>query len=220
MRSLEDTLLLIPGFLIGFAMHEFAHAFAADRLGDPTPRQQGRLTIEPWPHIDIFGFITLILVGFGWAKPVQVNPANFKNPRRDDIIVSLAGPFTNIALAVLFALSIVLLRHLNILENAQYEVRHYTELILGNAVWINILLAVFNLLPIPPLDGSHVVANLLPYEWAYRYMSLQVYSIFIFIALMLTKAYVYLIFLPTAILFTIILGTFGLSDLVKAILWL
>ncbi len=220
MRSLEDTLLLIPGFLVGFAMHEFAHALAADKLGDPTPRQQGRLTIEPWPHIDIFGFITLILVGFGWAKPVQVNPANFKNPRRDDIIVSLAGPLTNIALAVLFALSIVVLRQLNILENAQYEIRHYTELILGNAVWINILLAVFNLLPIPPLDGSHVVANLLPYEWAYRYMSLQVYSIFIFIALMLTRAYVYVIFLPTAILFTIIMSSFGLSDIVKAILWL
>ena len=211
MFDLQGALLLVPGFLIGFALHEFAHAFAADKLGDPTPRMQGRLTIEPWPHIDIFGFITLLLVGFGWAKPVQIDPRNFKNPKRDDIIVSLAGPLTNLVLAFLFATIILMLHKFNIFQSMGDKPAYYLEVMLGKAIWINVLLFVFNLLPIPPLDGSHIVANLLPYHLANKYMSLQVFSILIFIGLMITEAYVYIIMTPASFVFSLILGLFGLK---------
>lgn len=206
-----SRLLLIPGFIIGFALHEFAHALAADKLGDPTPRLQGRLTIEPWPHIDIIGFLSLILVGFGWAKPVQIDPRNFKNPKRDDIIVSLAGPLTNLVLAIIFALALLILDKSGILTTLSPKVSIYLGQILYAAVWINALLFVFNLLPIPPLDGSHIVANLLPYELAYKYMSLQVYSLVLFILLAITDAFKYIIITPTKLVVFLIEKLIGLS---------
>ncbi|HBY20445.1 MAG TPA: site-2 protease family protein [Clostridiales bacterium] len=218
MFDLQGALLLVPGFLIGFAFHEFAHAFAADKLGDPTPRMQGRLTIEPWPHIDIFGFITLLLVGFGWAKPVQIDPRNFKNPKRDDIIVSLAGPLTNLALAIMFGIIVFVLRQYNIMGSIGDKPGYYLEEMLGKAIWINVLLFIFNLLPIPPLDGSHVVANLLPYHWAIKYMSFQVYSLLVLATLIITKAYVYIVMLPSLMVFTSILDVFRLGDLIRVIM--
>lgn len=209
---LIGKLLLVPGFIIGFALHEFAHALAADKLGDSTPRQQGRLTIEPWPHIDIFGFISLLLVGFGWAKPVQINPRNFRNPRRDDILVSIAGPLTNLVLAILFGVIIYGMFEFSIVQKVPQNVMGFILGMLYATIWINVLLFVFNLLPIPPLDGSHVVANLLPYEQAYRYMSLQVYSLFIFILLVLTNAFTFILLPPTKFIYGIILGVLGLPD--------
>ena len=212
METLQGILLLIPGFIIGLSLHEFAHALAADRLGDPTPRQQGRLTIEPWPHIDIFGFIMIFIPPhIGWAKPVQIDARNFKKPRRDDIIVSLAGPFTNLLMAVVFAFIIFILIKLNILQNIPDNAREYLMEILGTIISINILLFVFNLLPIPPLDGSHVVASLLPHEQANKYMSLQVFSIFIFIALIFTGAFKAIIIPPVQFIGSLILSMFGLT---------
>ncbi len=212
MRSLEETLLLVPGFVIGFALHEFAHALAADKLGDPTPRQQGRLTIEPWPHIDIFGFITLLIAGFGWAKPVQIDPRNFKNPRRDDIIVSLAGPLTNFILALTFGFTIFILYHLNVFGLVSDHTGQIIVGILVNAININLILFFFNLLPLPPLDGSHVVASMLPREQAYKYMSLQLYGmLFILFLAYFTKTLRYIVFEPADQITKMILRLFGLS---------
>lgn len=211
MRSLEETLLLVPGFVIGFALHEFAHALAADKLGDPTPRQQGRLTIEPWPHIDIFGFITLLIAGFGWAKPVQIDPRNFKNPRRDDIIVSLAGPLTNLFLAVTFGFITFLLFQLNVFGSVSEQALRIIQGILVNAIFINVILFIFNLLPIPPLDGSHVIASMLPREQAYKYMSLQLYGmLFILFLAFFTETLRYIVFEPAVQITKLILGLFGL----------
>lgn len=155
-----ETLYILPGILLGFSLHEFAHAQTAVWLGDNTPKYQGRLTISPLVHIDIIGFLMILFVGFGWAKPVEVNPNNFKNKRRDDILVSLAGPFMNLIIAVFFLVLMKILYHFSgsFLSNQLYlslmNIFDYT-------VWINVVLFVFNLLPIPPLDGSHILFGLL-----------------------------------------------------------
>jgi Zn-dependent protease len=100
--AIKETLLLIPGILLGFSFHEYAHAQMAVWLGDDTPKQQGRLSVSPLAHIDILGFILILLAGFGWAKPVQINESNFKNRKRDDILVSLSGPAMNLLIAIFF----------------------------------------------------------------------------------------------------------------------
>jgi Zn-dependent protease len=136
--------------VIAITIHEFAHAFAADRLGDPTPRSQDRLTLNPLKHLDPIGTVMLFLVGFGWGKPVAIDAYNFAQPRRDEIITSLAGPASNILLAVIVSLIIRF-------------TGNYHEVLLV-LVQINLMLAFFNLIPIPPLDGSKVLLNILPLE--------------------------------------------------------
>jgi len=143
----------LPAIFLALSFHEFAHALVADRLGDPTPRNQGRLTLDPFTHIDPVGLIFFILAGFGWAKPVQVNPSRFKNPRLGDILVSSAGPFANLLLAF------IALGLFNYIEG----VLGYSNEIFSEIMWpvvnLNLILFIFNFLPIPPLDGYHVVKS-------------------------------------------------------------
>ncbi|MDP8206839.1 MAG: site-2 protease family protein [Candidatus Electryonea clarkiae] len=149
-------LLLAPSILIGLTLHEFAHGYVAWRLGDPTAKQAGRLTLNPLAHLDFFGTIMLFVAHFGWAKPVPVNPGYFANPKRDMLIVSLAGPAANLCLAIFFSLIIRLIG---------IEARHDVPIIyamLYFGVLINISLAVFNMLPIPPLDGSRMIHAVWP----------------------------------------------------------
>lgn len=163
-------LYVLPGLLLALSVHEFAHGYAAYKLGDDTAKLQGRLTLDPIKHIDPIGFLMLLFMGFGWAKPVMVNKRNFKYPKRDDNIVSLAGPFSNFILALLLAgLAKVLLM---IPINGQLSEIILTQLyiVLLSGVAINIGLGVFNLIPIPPLDGSHVLFNMLPSKFYYNVM--------------------------------------------------
>jgi Zn-dependent protease len=138
----------LPGIILGFTVHEYAHALAAYRLGDTTARDEGRLTLNPVKHIDPFGLILLLVAGFGWAKPVRFDPTKFRHPRRDEAIVAMAGPFSNLLLAVLLALSLRLLAA----GGAGAEVMNA----LLTAMFVNLGLFVFNMIPIPPLDGSHL----------------------------------------------------------------
>lgn len=165
-----DKLIIVPAILIGLSFHEFAHAFAADRLGDGTPRRQGRVTLNPVAHVDPFGLLALFFIGFGWGKPVVVDDRNFKHMRRDGLIVDLAGVTTNFVLAVIFA---------GILQfMAVYQFDFMTSSLGGIVVemlfaviTINIVLMIFNLLPIPPLDGFGIlteVFNLREKEWYHR----------------------------------------------------
>ena len=178
--NFTEMLLGIPGLIIAMTFHEYAHARAAVSLGDFTPRLMGRLTIDPRAHIDPIGLIMLFLVRFGWAKPVMINPVNFRNPKRDDIIVSLAGPAMNLLLGFIAFYMLYFIRYHNI------DVSAITFSIIQMIFIYNVNFAVFNILPIPPLDGSHILRNLLPADLAYRYQSIERYSLLIMIVFIAT----------------------------------
>lgn len=179
-----EKVYLLPGILVGLAFHEFAHAYAADRLGDPTPRGQGRVTINPAAHIDPIGLVSLLLLGFGWGVPVQVNPRNFKHGRRDEIIVSLAGVTMNLLLAIVFTL---LLKGVVVAFGyTSVGLVGVVETVLLEVVVINLVLMIFNLMPIPPLDGFNLITevfNLQKYSWWHTvyqngYIFLMVFIVF------------------------------------------
>jgi len=165
-----QTLLTIPAVVIAMTFHEFAHAWTADKFGDTTPRAQGRLTLNPTAHVDPFGFILLLFAGVGWGKPVQINPNNFtsnKSRATCEAWVSLAGPLSNFILAIIFTVIYYLL--VKFVPPTQLVVI-ITTLILY-IITINIGLGVFNLIPLPPLDGEKIFRNVLPYnaiEWLDR----------------------------------------------------
>ena len=150
---LNMLILSIIFLVLAITIHEFAHALVADKLGDPTPRAYGRLSLNPLKHIDIFGLLAVILIRIGWGKPVPIDSGNFQNPKRDKVLVSLAGPLSNIILAIIFSL-ILNLTSLSALPS----------LLISSFIQLNVILAVFNLLPIAPLDGSKIFLGLLPIE--------------------------------------------------------
>lgn len=158
--------LSIPGLLIAITFHEFAHAFAADRLGDDTPRRQGRLNLNPFKHLDVFGTIMLIFAGFGWGKPVEINPRNFNRNislAKAEAIVAAAGPLTNIVLAFVFEIiTCVIIRFAP--EFYMSQTGYIISIILQSIVSINVGLGIFNLIPLPPLDGSKIIGGFLPYN--------------------------------------------------------
>jgi len=162
-NSLTDVLLRLPALLVAISCHEGAHAWTADRLGDPTPRQQGRLTLDPRAHMDPLGTLLILVAPIGWGRPVQVRPDYFRSPLEDNARVSFAGPLANLVVAVTAAL---LLRLLVVLvppaAMQQAPAAALVVLALQYMVVLNALLAVFNLLPIPPLDGSKILAALWP----------------------------------------------------------
>lgn len=155
-----EKLLILPGIIIGLSFHEFSHAFVSDRLGDPTPKSQGRVTVNPAAHIDPVGFLALIFIGFGWGQAVQINPSYYKKPRRDELLVSLAGVTMNLFLAVVF-MGVVRL-YLQFWPEFAFTTTLGSVIrsILFNVVQINVVLLVFNLMPIPPLDGFNALANI------------------------------------------------------------
>ena len=157
--SISELAVTIPAILIGLTIHELSHSYAALLLGDDTPKKLGRLTLNPLKHIDPIGFILLVIAGFGWAKPVVINRKNLKHPRRDDVLISLAGPASNFVFAIL--LVIVLKLVFTIIPFGQETSIELTFSVFTTFIAINIVLALFNILPIPPLDGSHVILNLL-----------------------------------------------------------
>ena len=181
-------LYILPAILIGLTVHEWAHAYAAYRLGDPTAKNLGRMTLNPLAHIDPIGFVMLLLVGFGWAKPVPVTPRNFKNYRRDDIIVSLAGIATNLIVAFLFSFVYVA----GILKWGLATNEAFMSII-GSIISINLTLAVFNLIPIYPLDGSHVAESLLMHKIPRVFMFLRQYGQIILLGLILSGATSYIL---------------------------
>ncbi len=180
--NIIQMLMTLPGLLLGFVFHEFAHAKTSDLLGDPTPRSQGRITLDPRAHIDIIGFIVMLIAGFGWAKPVITNPSYYKKPRRDDILVSVAGPFTNFLIAVVFMFIFKIFILTGAFQNNQ-ALWSNIRLVLLYTANINIVLFVLNMIPFPMFDGYHVISNIFN-TWRYRFFNLlEQYGMFIFILL-------------------------------------
>ncbi len=161
MLNLQTLVLLVPVILLALTVHEFSHGLAAYRLGDPTAKYAGRLTLNPIPHLDPIGTLMLFLVHFGWAKPVPVDPRYFANPKRDMLWVALAGPASNMALAFLSGLVIRFIK-VNPDPFMGSFIGEAFIAMLYLSLRINLALAVFNLLPVPPLDGSKVLYGLLP----------------------------------------------------------
>ena len=151
--TLAQMLIILPTILIALTVHELSHGMVALLLGDDTAKKAGRITLNPLKHVDLFGFIMIVVVGFGWARPVQFSPVNFKKPIRDEILVAFAGPVSNLLLGFLgtIVFRIVLPRIDLILGSPPLIIE-----ILSTFISINIGLAVFNAIPIPPLDGSHL----------------------------------------------------------------
>jgi Zn-dependent protease len=181
----EYILYSLPGILIGLVLHELAHAFVADRLGDPTPRSMGRLTLNPLPHIDPIGFVMLIIAGFGWAKPVMTDPSRYRTKRYGFALVGIAGPVTNLLLGLLFMGVYYGLATSGFLSQDSVFVN-----ILTYAVSINFALCAFNLIPVPPLDGYNILkdAVLIKYMRPDRLWSFERYGQLALLALLFTGA--------------------------------
>lgn len=199
------TIISITVFIIAIVVHELAHGYVAFRLGDNTAKDAGRLTLNPIAHADMVGTVLLPIllvatkspVVFGWAKPVPVNPANFKNPRRDMLFTSIAGPVSNFLLALVFAI---------LLRTNLFPPESIVWVFLLYGVLISLVLGVFNLIPIPPLDGSNVLASILPRDLAVKYMSIQPYSFILLIGLLYMGLFKNLIFPVVTFLMKILLG--------------
>ena len=181
---LQRLLLQLPALLVAVTVHEVAHALVADRLGDPTARRLGRITLNPLPHIDPLGALCLVLAGFGWAKPVPVDARNFRHPVRDMFWVAVAGPIANFLAAFAAVVVYLWLRPL---------VPGPVLIALGAVFVLNLALGIFNLIPLPPLDGGHFLPYLLPSSAAGLLRALERYGMLILLALVFTGATRYIV---------------------------
>lgn len=183
---LLDKLLLVPAIIIGLSMHEFAHAAVAYKLGDNTPKFQGRVTINPLAHIDWLGLAALFFCGFGWGQPVQINPYNFKHRRRDELLVALAGVVMNLLVAALFT---VVAKVFIMAAGSEFVV----NTTMGEGIWtmliyivqINLVLMIFNLIPCPPLDGFNIIANIAGFAQTETYWKIYQYGNWILVAIII-----------------------------------
>jgi len=202
---------MIPAILIAFTFHEYAHAITADRLGDKTPRFQGRLTLNPIAHIDPMGFILILIVNFGWAKPVETNPSAYKNYYKDDLKVSAAGPIANLILGLVFAILLMLFEKFSP-QGAVYEIIGKILLITG---YLNCILFFLNLVPIPGFDGFHIVRDLFPKFFYNLSDSILRYQFLIFMLLLLPilggqSIFYYIVQVPGMLLFSFLRNIVGM----------
>ncbi|NEZ47499.1 site-2 protease family protein [Clostridium niameyense] len=194
-------ILIIPGILLGLTVHEYAHAYVADRLGDKTPKFQGRLTFNPFAHIDVIGFIMILLIGFGWAKPVETNPSALKRGYKDAIKVSIAGILANLITAFAFALIIGgLYKHDLIILRDVTSLKGIIGIILSYTVSINCMLAVFNIMPIPGLDGFNILRDLAPKTFYKVSNVMYNYQLIILLIFVVTPIANYLVGIPSNLL--------------------
>lgn len=181
-----EILAIIPAVVIAISLHEYAHAKMAIKLGDNTPKLQGRDTINPLSHIDIFGFICLMIAHFGWGRPVQIDIRNFKKPLRDQMLVSLAGPIMNLIVAFVTLVIMNIISITGVLMGLSNNVAFVIESIITYIVLINVSLCIFNLLPLPNFDGSKILLYFLPLKAKINFLKLEKYGFIIFFIIVLT----------------------------------
>jgi Zn-dependent protease len=195
LAKIQEIVLFIPLFIICLSIHEFAHAWAAQKLGDPTAKYLGRLTMDPMAHISLLGTVVFPIVGllmggilFGWANPVPVDPRHFKKPRQGMALVAAAGPASNVIMAVLFAAALGLATRFVPVQEFRAESGMWPAFLklVQMAVVLNLFLAFFNLIPLPPLDGSRILAGLVSERTASKIDQLEQMSFWIFLILLMT----------------------------------
>jgi Zn-dependent protease len=186
-------LKFLPGIILGLTVHEFSHAWVAHRCGDSTSKDQGRITLNPLKHIDLLGFVMLIVAGFGWAKPVHFNEENLRNPKHDVMKIAVAGPLSNALIAML--LSILFSIYSVIIPAYPDNILRIISEIFLYAIYINWGLFIFNLIPLPPLDGSHLLLNQFK-RFPVLYDNLYKYGSYVFLALILATVITKINFLP------------------------
>ena len=207
-------LIMIVALLPALTFHEWAHGFAAYKLGDHTAKADGRLSLNPLDHLDPLGTIMMLLVGFGWAKPVPVMTRNFKKPRRDFAITSLAGPFTNFIVGFFATVLYVLVVYIAVTNEIENMTVTAILLVFYYSAMFNFGLGLFNLIPLPPLDGSNVVMCLLPNRLAAKYSKVRYYSRYIFLGLIILENIPKLEVIPQIIFWPLSVGReflFGIS---------
>jgi len=200
-NALPEFLSFAVAIVIGITVHEFAHAKSAQLAGDPTPGHHGRVTLNPLAHFDPIGTIALLLAGFGWGRPVPVNPFLMRRPRTDNILVSLWGPLSNFIVAAVFAIPL------------RFGFAGAYAVVLIYIVIVNLVLGIFNLLPIHPLDGSHILSGLLPLQQARKYdLFIHQYGLLLMLLLFVTRQWTlhYLVGVPVNLLFGLLTGGSGI----------
>ncbi|MCK8816575.1 site-2 protease family protein [Natroniella sulfidigena] len=203
MNMTAELILLLPVLLLSLSMHEYAHGKMADLLGDPTPKMTGRLTLNPMAHLSLIGTLVLIMTRrFGWAKPVQVNPRYFDDKRKGMMLVGLAGPLANITLAIIFTF---LLRSLGPIFY-QFIDQIIIESLFINGILLNLGLAVFNSIPVPPLDGSKILRGITPKKYDYVFRNLEAYGPFFLLFAVFTGLIGRIILPIINILFNLLVG--------------
>ncbi|MDQ5981334.1 MAG: hypothetical protein QG570_81 [Patescibacteria group bacterium] len=178
-------LILVFFLAISIGFHEAAHAYSAYWLGDPTPKLQKRLSLNPLVHLDPIGSLMILFIGFGWGKAVEFNPHNLKSPRKDAALIALAGPATNILIAIICSIIALVVNLSGLLSS---EISLLITVLMQTLASLNVMLAIFNLIPIEPLDGFKVVAGILPSHLAYKWYETRQYGLYILLFLLLTGA--------------------------------
>lgn len=209
-RQLTDYIYLIPAILLSLTFHELSHAYVSYKLGDPTAKQMGRLTLNPVKHLDPLGTLMLLFSNFGWAKPVPINPMYYRDRRKGTMLVSVAGPMSNLILAIIFyTIRQIIVGKYSQVDMGQWDIRYMLYVFSSIMISINIGLAAFNLLPFPPLDGSKIFGGFLPPKYYYKMLSVENYISF---------AFLFLVFALPGVLSTIMSPiTTGLAAIAKAI---
>lgn len=194
-EGLIQFLYFVPALLLSLSIHEFGHAIVAYKLGDKSQKAMGRLTLSPFAHIDWFGFISIALIGIGWGKPVMVDDRNFTKRSKGNMLVALAGPIFNLILAIVLTIVFKILAMTGVAENMLYSTgiaRILFEMLM-HMIQFNVIFAVFNLIPLPPFDGSKVLYYFLPYKGKEWFNTLEKYSFWILLVLLITDLYMYII---------------------------
>ena len=199
------ALSFIVGLVAGITIHEASHALVAYRLGDPTAKLAGRLTLNPASHLDLIGTLALLIVGIGWGKPTPFDPFNLRNIKRDSALISVAGAASNFILAIILSIPYLFFYftgNLSLTINSIYQV-------ISIIIWLNLILGVFNLIPVHPLDGFKVLAGLLPRDWYYDFIQTERYGIFILLFLLITGAVGRILFPIISSIFNLLIPGFA-----------
>ena len=199
------ALAFIAGLVFGITIHEFSHALVAYRLGDPTAKLAGRLNLNPASHLDPIGTIALLVVGMGWGKPTPFDPFNLRNIKRDSALISVAGALSNFLFASIMATPYLIAYYTGALNQSIIDVYQIAAI----AIWINLILGVFNLTPVSPLDGFKVLAGLLPRDWYYDFIQTERYGIFILVLLLFTGVIGRILFPIVSVLFNLLMPGFS-----------